>query len=278
MYRSYWGLSRPPFPAGPDTEGFVSCHPHQAALLKLRHTVEAGLGAAALIGEIGTGKTTVATRLSEELSESFEPFVHVVFPRLNTAELIAWMAVELGADEHLLETADEGADVALRVMRDQLTEWSRRDRQPVLVIDEAHVLKNSSTLEVLTLLLNFRDPPRIDFTLLLVGHTSLSGLLSRVPQLADRLSLVAQLPPLTQSETAEYVNGRLAAAGCTRTPFAPDAVAALHALSGGTPRAIGRLCDLALLVGYADGLETIRGDHIHDVALELPRAVLRQAS
>ena len=278
MYRSYWGLSRPPFPAGPDTEGFVTCHPHRAALLKLQHTVEAGLGAAALIGEIGTGKTTVASRLGQELSEAFEPFVHVVFPRLSTAELIAWMAVELGADEHLLETADEGADVALRVMRDQLAEWSRRDRQPVLVIDEAHVLNHSSTLEVLTLLLNFRDPPRIDFTLLLVGHTSLSGLLSRVPQLADRLSLVSQLPPLSQSETADYVNGRLASAGCTRTPFAPDALATLHALSGGTPRAIGRLCDLALLVGYADGLETIRGDHIHDVSLELPRAVLRQAS
>ena len=278
MYRSYWGLSRPPFPAGPDTEGFVTCHPHRAALLKLQHTVEAGLGAAALIGEIGTGKTTVVTRLGEELSETFEPFVHVVFPLLNTAELIAWMAVELGADQHLLETADDGADVALRVLRNQLTEWSRRDRHPVLVIDEAHVLNNSSTLEVLTLLLNFRNPPRIDFTLLLIGHTSLAGLLSRVPQLSDRLSLVSQLPPLSQSETADYVSGRLAAAGCTRTPFAPDALATLHALSGGTPRAIGRLCDLALLVGYADGLDTIRGDHIHDVALELPRAVLRQAS
>ena len=99
-----------------------------------------------------------------------------------------------------------------------------------------------------------------------------------MPQLSDRLSLVSQLPPLSQSETADYVSGRLAAAGCTRTPFAPDALATLHALSGGTPRAIGRLCDLALLVGYADGLDTIRGDHIHDVALELPRAVLRQAS
>ena len=278
MYRSYWGLSRPPFPAGPDTGGFVTCYPHRAALLKLRHTIEAGLGAAALIGEIGTGKTTVVTRLGEELSETFEPFVHVVFPLLNTAELIAWMAVELGADQHLLETADDGADVALRVMRDQLTKWSGRDRHPVLVIDEAHVLNNSSTLEVLTLLLNFRNPPRIDFTLLLIGHTSLAGLLSRVPQLSDRLSLVSQLPPLSQSETADYVSGRLAAAGCTRTPFAPDALATLHALSGGTPRAIGRLCDLALLVGYADGLDTIRGDHIHDVALELPRAVLRQAS
>ena len=278
MYRNYWGLSRPPFPAGPDTGGFVTCYPHRAALLKLRHTIEAGLGAAALIGEIGTGKTTVVTRLGEELSETFEPFVHVVFPLLNTAELIAWMAVELGADEHLLETADDGADVALRVMRDQLTKWSGRDRHPVLVIDEAHVLNNSSTLEVLTLLLNFRNPPRIDFTLLLIGHTSLAGLLSRVPQLSDRLSLVSQLPPLSQSETADYVSGRLAAAGCTRTPFAPDALATLHALSGGTPRAIGRLCDLALLVGYADGLDTIRGEHIHDVALELPRAVLRQAS
>jgi len=278
MYRSYWGLSRPPFPAGPDTEGFVACQPHQAALLKLRYTIESGLGAAAMIGEIGSGKTTVAARLGEELAEPFGPFVHVVFPRLSTAELIAWLAVELGADEHLLETADDGADVALRVLRTRLSEWSTQGQRPVLVIDEAHLLNNSSTLEVLTLLLNFRDPPRIDFTLLLVGHTSLSGLLSRMPQLSDRLALAADLPPLTQGESEQYVRSRLAAAGCNGSPFAPDAMVVLHALSGGIPRAIGRLCDLALLVGFANGLDSIRGDHIHDVALELPRAVLQQAS
>ena len=116
------------------------------------------------------------------------------------------------------------------------------------------------------------------FTLLLVGHTSLSALLSRCAQLADRLAMVAHLPPLTAEETSEFVAGRLGGAGLDNNPFAPDALAAIHALTGGVPRAIGRLCDLALLVGYADGLTTLRASHIHDVALELPRAVLKQVS
>ena len=69
MYRSYWGLSRPPFPAGPDTEGFVACQPHQAALLKLRYTIESGLGAAAMIGEIGSGKTTLLQSFLGDLAD-----------------------------------------------------------------------------------------------------------------------------------------------------------------------------------------------------------------
>jgi general secretion pathway protein A len=278
MYESYWGLSRPPFPASPDAEGFIPCHPHQVALLKLRYTIESGLGVAALTGEIGAGKTTVVGRLASELSEQFGPYVHVVFPSLSPGELLGWLAVELGADEHLLETTEEGLDTVLRVLRDRLRDWSARGQHPVLIVDEAHLLKNSAMLEVLMLLLNFRDSPGIDFTLLLVGHTSLSGLLTRVPQLAERLALVAHLPSLDAGETNDYIAGRLDRAGSADVPFAPDALAAIHSLTGGVPRAIGRLCDLALLVGYADGLTAIRADHVHDVALELPRTALKRVS
>jgi general secretion pathway protein A len=278
MYESYWGLSRPPFPSGPDSEGFIACHPHQAALLKLRYTVESGLGVAALTGEIGSGKTTVAGRLAHELTEAYGPFVHVVFPKLSPGELIGWLAVELGAEEHLLEKTDEGLDVVLRVLRERFSDWSARDQHPVLVIDEAHLLKNSPMLEVLMLLLNLRDSPAIDFTLLLVGHTSLSALLTRVPQLADRLAVVAHLPSLSENETTTYITERLESAGCDRAVFSADALAAIQRLTGGVPRAIGRLCDLALLVGFADGLREIRADDIHDVSLELPRVALKRVS
>ena len=90
--------------------------------------------------------------------------------------------------------------------------------------------------------------------------------------------MVAHLPSLTGDETTRYIAGRQDRAGSAEAPFTPDALATIHALTGGVPRAIGRLCDLALLVGFANGLDSIRGDHIHDVALELPRAVLQQAS
>lgn len=274
MYETYWGLSRPPFPAALEPDTFVRCLPHQAALLKLRYCVESRLGAAALTGDIGSGKTTLATQLTRELSEPFGPFVHVVFPRLGPAELLAWLAVELGADEQLLEEAGAGVESVLRPLQDQLATWAARGRHPVLLIDEAHLLDNAQILETLTLLLNFRTPPGIDFTLLLVGQPALSGILTRVPHLGNRLALAAHLRPLSQDETADYIASRLTAAGCDREPFAPDAITTIHTLAGGLPRAIHRLCDLSLLVGYADGLDPIRGSHVHDVAIELPRAAL----
>ena len=278
MYESYWGLSRPPFPAGPDPGGFVACHSHQAALLKLRYTVESSLGVAALTGDIGSGKTTVVGRLADELGEPFGPFVHVVFPRLSPRQLIAWLAVELGADESMVERSEMGLDLVLRVLRDRLIDWTTRQRHPVLVVDEAHLLGNSTILELLMLLLNFRDEADINFTLLLVGHSSLSALLTRVPQLADRLALVAHLPSLGADETGRYIVGRLQTAGCSKIPFEPNALAAIHSLTGGVPRAIGRLCDLSLLVGYADGLGTIQAEDVQNVALELPRTALKRVS
>ena len=52
-----------------------------------------------------------------------------------------------------------------------------------------------------------------------------------------------------------YVQHRLAVAGAERTIFEPAATEALHQLSGGAPRQINRLCDLALLVGFAEELD-----------------------
>jgi len=277
MYETYWGLSRPPFPAAIEPDAFVGCLPHQTALLKLRYCVESRLGAAALTGDIGSGKTTLAMQLARELPEPFGPFIHVVFPRMGPAELMAWLAVELGADEQLLEQSGAGVESVLRPLQDQLAAWTARGRHPVLLIDEAHLLDNSRVLETLTLLLNFRTPPGIDFTLMLVGQTALSGILTRVPHLGNRLALSAQLRPLSHDETVDYVSARLAAAGCDREPFAADALATIHTLSGGLPRTIHRLCDLSLLVGYADGLDPIRGSHVHEVAIELPQASLARA-
>jgi type II secretory pathway predicted ATPase ExeA len=93
--------------------------------------------------------------------------------------------------------------------------------------------------------------------------------LKRFGPLIDRLELTAVLQPFTASETAAYVRHRLQAAGTTAAVFDEAALALVHELSGGLPRRINRLCDFALLVGYAEELHDITPTQIDAVAEEL---------
>ena len=77
------------------------------------------------------------------------------------------------------------------------------------------------------------------------------------------------LKPLEEQETADYVIHRLHAAGATRAIFTDDALQAVHRLSQGIPRRINRLCDLAMVVGFAERKPTIDASHLEAVDREL---------
>ena len=68
-------------------------------MLKLRYAIENHRGGALLAGPSGSGKTLLTTMLPGILGEDFTPLVHLVFPQMSTAELLAYLADELdGAD------------------------------------------------------------------------------------------------------------------------------------------------------------------------------------
>jgi general secretion pathway protein A len=94
-------------------------------------------------------------------------------------------------------------------------------------------------------------------------------MVARHGALDERLDIKVFLPTLTIDETAAYVEHRLAAAGATRAIFADDALATVHRLTRGVPRRINRLCDLALLVGFANGAHAIDDDDLRAVHDEL---------
>ena len=81
------------------------------------------------------------------------------------------------------------------------------------------------------------------------------------------------LQPLSREETVQYVTHRLRAAGRQQPVFEPKAFDALFELTGGVPRKINRLCDMGLLVGYAEGLSAVAADDLEAVAEELTAVV-----
>jgi general secretion pathway protein A len=267
MYESYWQLQQKPFENNADPRYYYPSESHQAALLKLRYAIENRRGGALLAGASGSGKTLLANMLRTMLGEQFTPFVQLVFPQMSTPELLAYLADEL--DGSITSTGLMGSHESIRRIQHALTENARNGRHAVLVIDEAHLLENSHTLEALRLLLNFQADGQAGLTLLLSGQPGLLSTLSRMPQLEERMGVKCLLRPFSEQETAAYVSHRLRVAGALRTIFDPDGLTALHALTHGIARRINRLCDLALLIGFAEERQTINAEHVEAVCQEL---------
>ena len=143
----------------------------------------------------------------------------------------------------------------------------------MVVIDEAHLLENSPMLETLRMLLNFGPDGQTGMTLILVGQPGILPLLDRTPQLEERLGVKCLLRPFTASETGQYVAHRLQVAGAAEPIVAAEAVPTLFELTRGIARQINRLCDLALLVGFAEEQQALSAAHFEAVCRELVAVV-----
>jgi type II secretory pathway predicted ATPase ExeA len=267
MYEAYWGLQRKPFENTSNADFYYPGNSHQAALLKLRYAIENCRQAAVLVGAPGLGKSLVVQSLFRSLPERFQPRVHLVFPQLPAAELLACIACELNG-------VDPGRDVPCRqesVAKIQrcLQQNVLAGRHSVVVVDEAHLLGDGSTLDTLRLLLNFETNSQASMTLLLVGQPSLLPLLDRQKDMEDRLAVKCLLRPFDQDESIAYVNHRLRHAGAQRAIFSEAALETLHWVTHGNPRQINRIGDLALLIGFAEESELVGSDAIEAVSREL---------
>ncbi|MEX1222998.1 MAG: AAA family ATPase [Pirellulales bacterium] len=268
MYTTYWQLAEKPFENGSQEAFYFASEAHQGALLKLRYAIENRRGGGLLAGGSGLGKTMLVQMLRRELDEDGMRVRHLVFPQMTSRELIAYIAAELGADE-LRDGCEPGADVSVRFIQQQLRQHHEEGLHDVLVIDEAHLLAEEGSLELIRLLLNFEIDGTPALSLLLVGQTGLLPAVDRNPGLEERLGVKCLLRPLNLEETIQYVNHRLSAAGARREIFSHESLERLFHLTHGKPRKINRLCDLALLIGYAEEQQSISAHHIESVSQEL---------
>jgi general secretion pathway protein A len=279
MYESHWQLTARPFEASNDSRFYYPSEVHQGALFRLRYALENRRSAALIAGPSGLGKTLLVQQLAAQLPEAAGPLVHLVFPQMPADQLLAYLATELASvmaiepDNSPAERGFRGSvpniEQSVRRLHAALVENARKGRHAILALDEAHLIRDPETLDTIRLLLNFQHQGRPVATLLLIGLPSLLTTLQRIPELEDRIDLKCLLPRFTLEQTMGYVAYRMKAAGASRTILAPEAVECLHDASQGVPRRINRLADLALLVGFAEELDTLTARHIESVADEL---------
>lgn len=258
MYEAHFGLRCRPFGESVDPSAFLPIPGRLAVLRRLRYALEDGPALA--FGPPGTGKTLLSHTLVAALGW---PAVHLSYPALPAGELLALLAVELGASVR----PAPGTAVALQAVRRALAETVQSGRRTLVVVDEAHLIDDPATFEALRLLLNFQTGGVSDLSLLLLGAPEV--LLKLPPALADRLTARCLVGPLETPEAAAYVLGRLAAVGASATLFDEEALEALAIAADGLPRRLNRLADVALLLAYARGQSRVDAAAVQSAAEEV---------
>lgn len=267
MYEAYWKLKARPFENTYAEPFYYPSESAQAALLKLRYAVENRRGAAILGGACGLGKSLLARTLLAQLPDTFSPKVHLVFPRLPSEQLIPYLLLNLGQGDQVGVSADLSHNVAR--LQQFLRQNTLSGQHAVIVVDEAHLLTDPAALETLRLLTNFETEGKLDLTLILVGQTQLIPAVERMASLESRIGVKSLMRCFTPDETAAYVTHRLSVAGSEAEIFTPAAVERLFEITRGNPRELNRLCDLALLIGYAEELRRIEPPHVESIYEEL---------
>lgn len=277
MYRDYWGLERKPFQDSPDAAGVYRHETFQSALLKLRYLLDNNLGVGLVAGSPGCGKSFLLRALVREIESDYGPIARIAFPQMTARELLGGLASEIGGRDTNPGGSDN-LDRALRQLNETLRKQHRQDKHAVIVIDDAHVIEDRHVFEAIDWLLNLREPGECEFSLILAGEPHLLARLKGHQALLGRIPIQAVLYPFTAEESADYVAHRMRLAGATREIFDAEALARVHELTDGVPLWINHLCELSLLVGYADRTETINVDQVTTVARELPILAVRRAA
>jgi type II secretory pathway predicted ATPase ExeA len=265
-YLEFFGLSEHPFINSPDFRFYFKSRQHEEAIVRVQHAVETMAGLAVLVGEIGTGKTTVARRLLDTLPEDqYEASLLIVTHVDVTSD---WFLRKIARQIGSKEIPQEKGELVGRIY-ERLAEIRNSGRKTIILLDEANMLQSKQVMTEVRGLLNMEENGTKLITFVLIGLPELDEWLETDSPLKQRIALRFRLSALPASSCADYVRHRLTVAGSTREIFSQEALSAVYMHSKGIPRLINTICDNALLEGFLGKKETIGAPEIEGVIIGL---------
>ena len=266
IYRSVYNLSGQPFRLSPDYRFSFGHRSYEGAKSYLKYAINEGEGIVAITGAPGTGKTTLIASLIADLN-----LEQVRVGVVTNVQLADGHLVDMVAEAFSLDIDPQDDVSVMSRLRQFLVHQCEEGRRVILIVDEAQGL-SPALLEDLRLLSNMQHNTQLLLQLFLVGQEGLMDVMRSpgMEQLHQRLIAAAQLQPLTQEETVEYIEHRLKIVGWQGDPeFSGEVYNLVHKFSAGIPRRINLICHrLFLQSGLRDKHKLLGGDALH-VIVEL---------
>ena len=249
-YYKILGFQKEPFSTSPDPDFFYSSRQHEAALTNILIELRLKRGLSVLLGDAGTGKTTLSRKLIQELKSRNDCIFHMILdPSLeDTTSFLVSFAKNFGMEY----SGNEGRVPSIEDLRESLQRFlfqkgAVENQTVILIVDEAQKL-NPAALEILRVLLNYETNEFKLLQIVLLGQLELQDRIKAIPNFFDRISYKGKLEPLAYEEMREMILFRVKQAGyqARMELFLEDAFRAIYDYTGGYPRQVTLLCHRAL--------------------------------
>lgn len=268
----FFGFSEQPFAATADPAYYYATNAHRECLFHLWNTVDERHGIAVVLGNYGTGKTTLLRKLLTGMRTRSDRYNTAVIgspiPSWTSFSLLESIVTQFG-----LRPETRSFVGYMESLYGYLL--TKRDRINTLIIDDAQNLNKRGQLELLRLVQNLETPQHKLINLILFAQLEWMHVLRAAPNFEQRVNMTYTLGPLSERDTRSLIDFRLRQAGLTeRAPvFDDDAVNVIHSYAEGSPRVTVTLCRNALLlasqlhtrqIGQAIVLHTIQKTTLPD--------------
>ena len=261
VYCAHFGLTERPFSLQPDPSFLFWTPQHRRAYTMLEYGILIHAPITLITGEVGAGKTTLLHHLMNNLDDSLR--VGLVSNALGgRKELLRWVLMAFGLTAGSEETH---VDLFAR-FQDFLIEQYAEGRRVILIFDEAQNLSRES-LEELRMFSNINSGKDEILQLILVGQPELKDLVRSpgMSQFAQRISSHYHLPAMDVQTVEDYIRHRLKLAGAKQSLFTKDAVDLIYETTGGVPRLVNQLCDLAMLYTFSFDRTRVNRERVEQV-------------
>lgn len=247
MFESYYGFAATPFTRTIAPAALYRSEQHKELLTRLGYLVR-NRGFGLVTGEIGAGKSTAIRALAATLDPSRHQLLYIAQSGLQPRHLYRDLCLQMG-----LNPVFHAADARRQLTQALWDAHKNQDKQPVIVIDEGHLL-SQTMLEEIRFLTNFHMDSASPMALCLVGQTELRQRLrlQTFEAITQRVTMRYHLAGFSDLETKAYIQHHLKVAGVNHALFSDEAIRLIYQFSKGIPRRINNLCTACLIGGCGD--------------------------
>lgn len=261
VYTSYFGLKERPFTLVPDPDFLFWSANHRRAFAMLEYGLVTRAPITLITGEVGAGKTTLLHHLLRSVEDDVRIGL-IANAHGDRGELLRWVLLALGQQAPPMA----GYVDLFGQFQTFLIEEYAAGRRVILIFDEAQNLSRES-LEELRMFTNINSNKDELLQLVLVGQPELRDTIRRpdLTQFAQRVAASFHLPEMDAPMVRAYIRHRLRIAGAESDIFSAAACDLVWEASGGVPRLVNQLCDLALVYAFTRNVQRVARSTVQQV-------------